>query len=171
MLLDSSLMVAAGVVAAYSNKEYKSLSVVIFLSFAMLEVYSDIFLGILALTNEALVYIAYATIQIIALIALNRIKASRMIKVLFALNLIMHALTILHYIIVSNFGIVRLNLHEVYNPIVWTLMTSQLAYLLWMEKDVVTFIRNKGHELRIHCSNSTLVRSLRSSGYLNGSSK
>ena len=171
MLIDSTLTLAAGLIAAGSNKQCKLPSVVIFISFAMLQVYSDIFLKILMMTNESAVYIAYATIQICVLIAFNRLKVNKILKFTTALNLITNSLVIFHYIIVSNFGEMVFNFHTAYNPIIWSLMITQLLILLWMEKNVVIFIRKQGYALWNYCSATSLVRVMRSSWYANRGSK
>lgn len=171
MLIDSTLTLAAGVFAASSNKKHKSLFLVVFISFAMLQVYSDIFLKILQMTKEPVVYVAYSTIQIMVLIAFKYLKAGKILKTLVTFNLIVNSLVILHYIIVTNFGEMNINVHDAYNPIVWSLMVSQLLYLLWKEKDVVTFIGKQGFTLWANCSISSLVRNMRSSRNIARSSK
>jgi len=163
MLVDSTLTVAAILVVAGSNEKHRKTAVVVCVSFAMLQVYSDIFLKILQMTKEPVVYVAYSTIQIMVLIAFKYLKTGKILKILVASTLIVNSLVILHYIIVTNFQEMNINVHDAYNPIVWSLMVSQLIYLLWKEKDVVTLIRKQGSTLWDNCSISSLVRNMRSS--------
>jgi len=162
MLIDSALTLAAGLLAAGSNNKTKSLAIVVFVSFAMLQVYSDIFLKILQMTKEPVVYLAYSTIQITAMVAFIKLKAGWQLKTTNTLILLVNSLMIFNYIIVANFGRVGFSLHAAYNPIVWSLMLTQLLYLLWIEKDVVISIRKQVYFLYINSPIASLVGDLRS---------
>lgn len=171
MLIDSSLTLASGLIASIANKEHKSLAIVIFVSFAILQVFSDIFLGMFDLMFEPAVYIAYASIQITMLLAAKRLKLGKIMKILLSSTLIANALVVLHYIIVSNFGAMAVDVHAIYNPVVWSLMLGQLIYLLWIEKDVATFVRRQGYVLWANRPFSFLDRIMHSDRDTNRGSK
>ena len=171
MLVDSALTLSAGLISAGSNKEYKPLSIVIFVSFAMLQVYSDIILKTLQMTQEAAIYVAYGTIQVAALYSFKYIKSTKLMKCLLSSTLIVNGFMTFHYIIVVNFGEMGFNFHAAYNPVVWFLMLSQLIHLLWIERDVVAYIRKRRHVLWANRPFSFLDRIMHSDRNTNRSSK
>lgn len=146
-------ILAAGLLAAFTVKEYRLVAMIVFLEFLLHQViyyFGVVQTGIL---RSAFLYVAYMAIQVIALYLLYKFQTHFIISALLFLNLLFNFVIIIEYINVStmdtyNNYLVALDSYRA-AKIIWIdavgiIMIFELIYLLGINTYVAGYIRKNG---------------------------
>ena len=129
----------AAILARYSRQEYRVIAYILLAEFAAHEIVYILGIRLTDLLNPAGIYLAYAIIELLAIVAMVKYQAHLAIAMLVFINLGYNALTVSQYLITTTY-----DFYALYYNFVGSIMVLELIYLAGITVYVSNYRRKYG---------------------------